>query len=114
MKKLISALTAAICLTSAIPAVSSGTYPAAVDLTVADLVTFSRWLLGAPDAEISSPERADLNSDGRLDAYDLCLMRRELLTAPIVYNVEISGSPVVNPQKGSVMTTFTPYLFSMN
>lgn len=45
---------------------------------VSDLVTFQKWLLCAPDAELASWENADFCKDETLNAFDLCLMRRSL------------------------------------
>ena len=49
-------------------------------LSVADLVLFQKWLLGAPDAELKNWRNADLCKDDKLDVFDLCMMRRELLS----------------------------------
>lgn len=46
----------------------------------ADLVLMSRWLVGAPDAGLRDWKAGDLCEDGRLDTFDLCLMR-ELIVA---------------------------------
>ncbi len=52
---------------------SSGTFE------VADLVTTQKWLLGSPDAALAEWKNADYDGDGRLDTFDLCLMRKDLL-----------------------------------
>ena len=49
---------------------------------VADLLLFQKWLLAVPDAELTNWQNADLCKDGRLDAYDLCLMRKALTDKP--------------------------------
>lgn len=46
----------------------------------ADLVLMSRWLVGASDARLRDWKAGDLCEDGRLDTFDLCLMR-ELIVA---------------------------------
>jgi hypothetical protein len=45
----------------------------------ADLVLFQKWLLASPDATLKNWQNADLCKDGRLDVFDLCLMRSELI-----------------------------------
>ena len=46
--------------------------------SVSDAVVFQKWLLGTPDAELSSWETADLCKDGKLDFFDLCMMKKLL------------------------------------
>lgn len=46
--------------------------------SVADVVLFQRWLLTMPIANTANWEAADLNGDGMLDVFDLCLMRTVL------------------------------------
>lgn len=48
---------------------------------IADVITFSKWLLGDTTAEIPDWKALDLNSDGVLDTFDLIPMREELCTA---------------------------------
>ena len=48
------------------------------ELTVADAVSLQKWLLGAPDSELAHWRAGDLCKDGRLDTFDLCLMRKAL------------------------------------
>ena len=46
--------------------------------SVADVVTLQKWLLGAADIEIWNGAAADYYLDGKLDVFDLILMRHEL------------------------------------
>ena len=46
---------------------------------IADLVLFQKWLLASPDTKLENWQNADLCRDSKLDAFDLCLMRRELV-----------------------------------
>jgi hypothetical protein len=46
---------------------------------VSDVVLLQKWLLGVPDTHLANWWAADYNYDGILDAFDLCLMKRELL-----------------------------------
>lgn len=48
-------------------------------LNVADVVLLQKWLLGVPDATLVDWKAADLCEDERLDVFDLCLMKRELV-----------------------------------
>ena len=50
------------------------------EFSVADLVVLQKWLLGVPDTQLPDWKAGDLCEDGRLDTFDLCLMRSELLT----------------------------------
>ena len=45
--------------------------------SVADVVTLQKWLLGAADIEIWNGADADYYLDGKLDVFDLCLMKKE-------------------------------------
>ena len=46
---------------------------------VSDVVALQKWLLAVPDATLADWKAADLCEDERLDVFDLCLMKRELL-----------------------------------
>ena len=48
------------------------------NLTVADAVKLQKWLLTVPDTTLEKWQAADLCKDGRLDIYDLTLMKTEL------------------------------------
>ncbi len=48
-------------------------------LTAADLVLLQKWLLAVQNTELKDWQAADLCKDGRLDTFDLVLMRQELL-----------------------------------
>ncbi|HPY85212.1 MAG TPA: carbohydrate-binding protein [Ruminococcus flavefaciens] len=45
---------------------------------IADIVTLQKWLLAVPDVELKDWQAADLCKDGKIDAFDLCMMRRSL------------------------------------
>jgi len=47
--------------------------------TLADIVVLQRWLLSVPDTKLADWRAGDLCEDGRLDAFDLTLMREMLL-----------------------------------
>ena len=46
---------------------------------VADVVTLQKWLLGKPNTVLMNWKAADLCTDGRLDVFDLCLMKNKLV-----------------------------------
>lgn len=48
-------------------------------LNIADVVTLQKWLLGKPDIVLMNWEAADLCMDGKLDVFDLCLMKQHLV-----------------------------------
>lgn len=51
--------------------------------SMADAVMLQKWLLGVPDVKLYNWKSADLFEDGVLDVYDLCLMKRELISASV-------------------------------
>lgn len=48
---------------------------------VADVVLLQKWLLAVPDVKLANWKAADLCEDGKLDVFDLCLMKRLLLNS---------------------------------
>jgi len=55
---------------------------------LADMVSLQKWLLSAPDSELKFWEAADFCRDNKIDAFDLCLMKQELLERKIISYVE--------------------------
>ena len=51
------------------------------ELNVSDLVLLQKWLLAVPDTKLADWKAADLCKDDRLDVFDLCLMRKELVNS---------------------------------
>lgn len=49
------------------------------DFSIADIVAFQNWLLGRSDANLVNWKAADLCEDGKLNVFDLCLLRRKLI-----------------------------------
>ncbi len=43
-----------------------------------DLLLLQKWLLNEPDAELTNLKSADICEDSRLDAFDMCAMRKML------------------------------------
>ena len=46
---------------------------------VADVVLLQKWLLGGPNTKLSNWRAGNFCNDNRLDVFDLCIMKRELL-----------------------------------
>ena len=46
---------------------------------VADVVLLQKWLLAVPDVKLADWKAGNFCNDDRLDVFDLCLMKRELL-----------------------------------
>ncbi len=67
---------------------------------ISDVVLLQKWLLAVPDTNLANWKAADLYEDGRLDSFDLCLMRRE-----IIDQIDKEVYPVENPE---VIDEFTP------
>ena len=49
------------------------------ELTTADLVLMSKWLLGTNDVSLKNWEAGDFISDGRIDTFDLVMMRKAVI-----------------------------------
>lgn len=50
------------------------------ELSAADLVLLQKWLLAVPDTELADWKAGDLCEDEKLDVFDLCLLRHELIS----------------------------------
>jgi len=46
---------------------------------VADAVALQKWLFGVPDVTLADWKAGNFCDDNRLDVFDLCMMKRELL-----------------------------------
>ncbi len=49
------------------------------EFRISDAVLLQKWLLAVPGTHLADWRAADMCRDNRLDAFDLCLMKRELL-----------------------------------
>lgn len=65
--------------TTTVPADVKGDVNNDGKLNVSDLVMIQKWILKMPYAEIVNWKAGDLCEDDRLDSFDLCFMRRELI-----------------------------------
>lgn len=50
------------------------------EFSISDVVTLQKWLLNVPDTELIDYKAVDLCEDGKLDVFDLCMMKN-LLTS---------------------------------
>ena len=92
-QKLFSALTSAVmCLsllsgqtTTQVTAAGTATGDVNGDgaFNVSDVVLLQKWLLAVPDTHLENWRAANFYEDERLDVFDLCLMKRELLGQPV-------------------------------
>lgn len=64
---------------TAIPVLSLGDCNGDGKFNVADAVLLQKWLLAVPDTHFADWRAADFTKDNRLDVFDLCLMKRELI-----------------------------------
>lgn len=69
--------------TSAFPALAAESVTGDVNgdgtFNISDVVLLQKWLLAVPNTTLADWKAADMYEDGRLDIFDLCLMKRELL-----------------------------------
>ena len=89
-KNLLSALTAAVMsisllqLPASAAVTASGTLRGDVngdgEITVTDAVIYQGWLFGHDNVTILAPENADIDGDGKVNAKELTLVKRILLT----------------------------------
>ena len=47
---------------------------------ISDVVAVQKWLLGREDISFPDWHSADVNSDGKVDIFDLCAMKRMLIS----------------------------------
>ena len=63
-----------------IPSVIKGDVNADGAFNISDLLLFQKWLLAVPDTKLKNRQAGDLCEDSSLDVFDLCLMRRALVS----------------------------------
>lgn len=51
-------------------------------LTIADAVSLTNWIMGVPNAKLENPDAVDFCKDGKIDVFDFCLLREELVKKP--------------------------------
>ena len=65
--------------TTKIPQSAAGDVNADGECSVADVVLLQKWLLAVPDTHLADWKAADLCEDNKLDVFDLCLMKKNLI-----------------------------------
>ena len=58
------------------------------EFTMADLVLLRKWLLAVPDTKLANWKAADFSNDGKLDIFDLCLMKDEIIKKDTRFYIE--------------------------
>lgn len=61
------------------------------EFNVADVVLLQKWLLAVPDTHLANWKAVDFCNDNKLNVFDLCLMKREL--------IERMATPYVEPDE---------------
>lgn len=60
------------------------------EFTIADIVALQEWILAVPDASLVDWKAGDLCEDQKLDVFDLCVMRRELISETSKNYIDVS------------------------
>ena len=50
------------------------------EFNIADVVTFQRYILNSPDVKNYYWDLADMNNNGKIDVFDLILMKRAIFS----------------------------------
>ena len=58
------------------------------EFNMADMVLLRKWLLAVPDTKLANWKAADFSKDNKLDIFDLCLMKDEIIKRNIISYVE--------------------------
>ncbi len=58
------------------------------EFNMADMVLLRKWLLAVPDTKLANWKAADFSKDCKLDIFDLCLMKDEIIKRNIISYVE--------------------------
>lgn len=75
------------------------------DFGIADVILFQKWLLGSPDSKLVHRMAADLNGDGALNVFDLCLMKRKMVEAFSYSQNKITADELIELcEKGKTLT----------
>ena len=75
------------------------------NFSIADVLLLQKWLLAVPDTELPYWQAADLYKDNKLNVFDLCLLKRVLISQNELMessnwkvsdggNLDISGSTI--------------------
>lgn len=72
---------------------------------VADVILLQKWLLAVPDTHLEDWKAADFCEDNRLDVFDLCLMKRELLKNGIRIEYDVAAEQYFNGYTDEIYKT---------
>lgn len=69
------------------------------EFNVSDVVLLQKWLLAVPDTHLANWKAVDFCNDNKLNVFDLCLMKRELIRKTVTTYVKpdheiLYGSPI--------------------
>lgn len=70
---------------------------------ISDVVLLQKWFLATPDTNLANWKAADLCADNKLNVFDLCVMKRELLQSK-------SGNDVFSPCTSTLEDEFVEYV----
>ena len=62
------------------------------EFNVADVVLLQKWLLAVPNTYLANWKAVDFCNDNKLDVFDLCLMKRELLQQTPQEDITLQGT----------------------
>lgn len=77
-----------------------------------DIVMMQKWLICTPDAVLTDWTAGDLYEDQQINAFDLCIMKRELLAKNA--EPEIPDPPIVPPEDRTFSFDVEEKLFNQN
>lgn len=72
---------------------------------VADVILLQKWLLAVPDTHLENWKAANFCEDNRLDVFDLCLMKRELLKNGIRIEYDVAAEQYFNGYTDEIYKT---------
>ena len=77
------------------------------DFNVSDVVLLQKWLLAVPDTHLANWKAADFCEDERLNVFDLCLMKRELINFITPEPTTTTTEPEITTTETETTTTTT-------
>lgn len=60
------------------------------EFSIADVVTLQKWILAVPDVSLADMKAGDLCQDNKLDSFDLCIMKHELISETSKNYIDVS------------------------
>lgn len=85
------------------------------EFSVADVVMMQKWLICSPDISLSDWKAGDLCEDQRIDVFDLCIMKCELLAKNTEPDIpDTPDTPVIPPEDREFSFDVKNDLFNQN